>query len=343
MVHYASQLSNSLSRHNQVSFITSEGFNDYNYFEKSVCIYKLPFPPKKPLTLAWIRVDVLLNLIKKIDPDIIHITITHPLLLPLLICNDIPIVLTVHDITKHPGDKDFLGAFRIASTLFIKKSRRIFVHGIRLKEALIGLGIGQQKITVIPHGDYSFFADMKIGLCPESDTILFFGRIREYKGINYLIEAFEEVSGCFPSIKLVIAGEGPISDLRINNKNINLINKYISDYEVADFFIKSKLVVLPYIEGSQSGVIPIAYAFKKPVVATSVGSIKEAVIDGVTGYIVPPGDSKSLAKAIITLLSDDNLRTEMGEQGFIWMEKELSWNRIAEKTMIEYQQVISNI
>lgn len=343
MVHYASQLSNSLSKNNYVSFITSEGFKDYHYFDSKINIHKLPIPPKKLLSLSWLRFDILSETLDKIDPDIIHITIAHPLLFPLLISGNRPIVLTVHDIAKHPGDKDFLGTFKIASKLFIKKSRRIFVHGIHLKDALIQSGIDPKKIIVINHGDYSFFAKLIRDSNHECDTLLFFGRIREYKGLNYLLDAFEEVSRCFPSIKLVIAGEGAISDLNIKNKNVILINRYIPDKEVADIFVKSKIVILPYIEGSQSGIIPIAYAFKKPVVATSVGSIKEAVIDGVTGYLVPPKDSGSLAKAIIMLLGDDDLRTKMGKQGFIWMEKELSWSKVAEKTIIEYQQVILNI
>ena len=81
---------------------------------------------------------------------------------------------------------------------------------------------------------------------------------------------------------------------------------------MGELFQRASIVVLPYIEGSQTGIIPIAYSFKKPVIATNVGSISEVVEDGVTGFIVPPRDSHALADAIIKILKDDDLRKRDG-------------------------------
>ena len=101
------------------------------------------------------------------------------------------------------------------------------------------------------------------------------------------------------------------------------------------------MVVLPYIEASQSGIIPIAYAFKKPVVVTNVGSIPEVVDDGITGFIVPPKDPDALASAITKLLRDDKLRKEMGESAYRKMEEELSWDKIADKTIEVYREMVN--
>ena len=124
-----------------------------------------------------------------------------------------------------------------------------------------------------------------------------------------------------------------------DRESFEIINEFIPDEEIAQLFQRAKLVVLPYIEASQSGIIAIAYAFKKPVIVSSVGSIPEVVDHGKTGLLVPPGDAKALAEAIIELLKDDRLREEMGNNAFAKMEQELSWDKIAEKTLQVYKQV----
>ncbi|NMC59258.1 MAG: glycosyltransferase family 4 protein, partial [Candidatus Methanofastidiosa archaeon] len=199
MIHYASQLSNSLSKENNVFFITSQGFRDVDYFNKSIQIQTVPLHPKNIFSLFWIRFDILISIIDKINPDIIHVTKEHPLLVPLLFRIKKPIVLTLHDVTKHPGDKDFLGTFKIASWLFIKRSQKIFVHGTTLKNELIKGGVTSEKIVIIPHADYSFFrkyttTPISTDFGESQNTALFFGRISKYKGLKYLIDAVPIIS-----------------------------------------------------------------------------------------------------------------------------------------------------
>lgn len=98
---------------------------------------------------------------------------------------------------------------------------------------------------------------------------------------------------------------------------------------------------LPCLEATQSGSLHIACAFKKPVVAKSVGSIPEVVHDGISGFVVPPKDPEALADAIVKLLKDDKLRKEMGENGYKKMKEELSWDKIAEKMIAIYKEVIN--
>jgi len=114
---------------------------------------------------------------------------------------------------------------------------------------------------------------------------------------------------------------------------------YISDNMIHELFEKASVVVLPYIDASQSGIIPLAYAYKKPVVVTNVGSLKEAVDDGETGYIVPPENSKKLAEAIIDLLKDDVGRKRMGKNAYNNTKNKFSWDHIAKKTIEIYKKI----
>ena len=105
--------------------------------------------------------------------------------------------------------------------------------------------------------------------------------------------------------------------------------------------IHSGIIVLPYTEASQTGIIPIAYSFKKPVILTNVGGLPESVDDGKTGFVVPPRNEKALADAIIKLLKDVKLRKQMGENAYKKMKEELSWDVIAEKTIEVYKVAIN--
>jgi glycosyltransferase involved in cell wall biosynthesis len=149
-----------------------------------------------------------------------------------------------------------------------------------------------------------------------------------------------------PDVKIVIAGAGEdiekYEKMMVHKDKFILYNEYIPDNRVNELFQKACIVVLPYIDGSQSGVIPQAYAFRKPVVITDVGSLPENVEEGVTGYIVPPRDSKKLAEAIIDLLTDDEKRNKMGQNAYKKTQEELSWKNIAGKTVEVYKKALSS-
>ena len=110
---------------------------------------------------------------------------------------------------------------------------------------------------------------------------------------------------------------------------------------MSHFFDEASVVVLPYIEASQSGVVAISFAFGKPVVVTNVGSLPEVVDHGNTGLVVSPKSITELAKAIIKLLSDGDLREKMGQKAYKFSETELSWDKIAEITNETYIKCIS--
>ena len=127
----------------------------------------------------------------------------------------------------------------------------------------------------------------------------------------------------------------------VNKERFIVYNEYIADESVAELFQRASVVVLPYIDGSQSGVIPQAYAFKKPVVITNVGSLPENVEDGITGFIVPPKNSKDLAARIIELLTNDEKRKQMGANAYCKTQNELAWESIAPQTVAVYEKALA--
>jgi alpha-maltose-1-phosphate synthase len=347
IIHYTSQLANALVKQYHVTIICPI-CTDKKYFSSKIKIIELPLGNVlKNFFINTLIISRPITLIKKIykeKPDIIHFQGCHLwmcFVLPFL--KKIPLVVTIHDVRPHFGTRKFDQI--IGQKYHIYFSKGIIIHGETMRDDLYTLYDLKGKICrVIPIGGFSFFlnegGDKEI---EEKDTILFFGYIFEYKGLSYLIDAVRIASSELHNIKLIIAGQGDINKYLTSIKNSHLFeihNKFIPDSKVPSLFQRSQVVVLPYIEASQTGIIPIAYAFKKPVIVTKVGCIHEVVEDGKTGFIIPLRDSNALANAIIKLLKDDKLRKAMGERGYKKMETELSWDSIAEKTSEFYKEVI---
>lgn len=144
----------------------------------------------------------------------------------------------------------------------------------------------------------------------ENKNVLFFGRISPYKGVEYLLEAMNEVHKVIPDAQLTIAGGGKIYfNVEKYEKldYVKLINRYIGMEELADLLHKSYIVVCPYTDATQSGVVMTAFALNKPVIASNVGGMSESVHDGVNGLLVAPKDVNALSNAIISVLNNSIL------------------------------------
>lgn len=340
MVHYASQLCNHLSLSNantKVYLVSPNGINE-KIFDNRIVLKKIP-----SFGRHGYRIDLIMKYVSEIQPDIIHLTVIHPAIIPILpsLKRIAPLVVTIHDVMLHSDQNNI---FINMTTDIISKSADLnFVHGDKLKLQLIKNGISESKVSSIPHGDYSFFKTIhNKQICEENHTVLFFGRILKYKGIEYLIKAEPLVSSKFPDFKVIIAGDGdftPYEKMIVNRNHFEIINEYLPDEMVSGLFQRASVVVLPYIEASQSGIVPIAYAFKKPVVVTDVGSLSEVVVDGVTGFVVPPKNSEYLADSISRILLDNKLKNSMGKAAYEFMGKNMSWEEIAQKTIGEYNKL----
>jgi glycosyltransferase involved in cell wall biosynthesis len=346
MVHYTSQLANALAKDNEITIIIPT-HTDLKYFESNINVKLIKAPPSIFLSLFYLlNIFAFIGLyrfIKSYDPHVIHFLNEHPFNNLIMLGLKYKTVLTCHDPVIHTGERSrfWMNLFQLNEVYQIKRVDKIIVHGKALFKDLIEQDISSDKIAVIPHGDYSFFKKFEESDIKENNSILFFGRIKPYKGIKYLIEAEKIISKKASNYKLIIAGEGDITPYNIDTKNnprLIIINRYITDSEVAMLFKQSIMVVLPYLDASQSGIIPIAYAFKKPVVVTDVGSISEVVEDNVTGFIIPPGDANSLAGVILKLLNNDELRKNMGENAYKKMKEQMSWDKIAMETIRFYKE-----
>jgi glycosyltransferase involved in cell wall biosynthesis len=123
---------------------------------------------------------------------------------------------------------------------------------------------------------------------------------------------------------------------------IDLIDHYISAAELPRLFRRAMAVVLPYTDATQSGVAAMAFAFSRPVIATSVGDVPDVVVDGRTGLLVPPRDGNALADAMERLLVDRALRDSLATGAARFAKKNLSWPRIAEATCDTYHRALGS-
>ena len=125
-----------------------------------------------------------------------------------------------------------------------------------------------------------------------------------------------------------------------NPARFEVHNSWISDSTRDELFQRAAVVVLPYVSATQSGVVPVAYSFGKPVVVTDVGALSETVDHGRTGLVVPPRDVKALAEAIITLLRNKQSRRQMGANGRRKMQEEWVPDVVARRTVETYKSAI---
>lgn len=154
-----------------------------------------------------------------------------------------------------------------------------------------------------------------LGIETEKKVLLFFGFVRKYKGLKYLLDAMPMIDGELENVELLIVGDfdGDKEEYlqQINNRHIQKITKiydgYIPDKEVEKFFAASDLVVLPYESATQSGIVQIAYGFEKPVVVTNVGGLPDVVEDGETGYVVEPCNPKKFSEAVCAFFNNEKI------------------------------------
>lgn len=187
-------------------------------------------------------------------------------------------------------------------------------------------------------------ARQKLGLGGQEQVLLFFGFVREYKGLKHLIAALPGIAKRLPKVHLLIVGDFGkdkqeyLELIAQNNAEqfLTICDGYTPDQEVEQYFAASDLVVLPYESATQSGIVQIAYGFERPVVATSVGGLPDVVLHEKTGYLVPPRDPKALAEAVVRFFEEQkaeefagNIRREAARY---------SWDRMRENICSLWEQ-----
>lgn len=353
---YTIQMANELARHTDVLLLLpdykSEEYLDTIDGKVKVHIFGYSGHAGRLGPSCYPMLREIVAAIDEFEPDVVHFQVNNPLLCPLLLMiRKYPLVATFHDIEPHPGEDRLLDIGSLLYRLTLLMSRvlpdRIFVHGRALKEVLIEkYRLPERKVRVIPIGEHEVTPFIKFeqeGLEPDGPRVLFFGRIHRYKGLECLIRAEPLITQEVPDVRIVIAGTGEdfgrYEEMMAGRDAFEVYNYRIPYEEGARLFQQASVVVLPYIEASQSGVIPTAYGFKKPVVVTDVGSLPEVVDDGKTGYIVPPRDPAALADAVTRLLKDPAACRRMGEQGYVKLKTDMAWPTIARSLLAVYSEL----
>jgi glycosyltransferase involved in cell wall biosynthesis len=289
----------------------------------------------------WRTLWRLMRLMKSTAPDALLLHEATTTYLPFCLDRALaaPILLTVHDVSTHPGEDSREPARRERVRRDLRaRAAAVVVHGESLRaDFLARPGEFCRDVTAIPHGCYTVLRHWARPAVPEIPrSILFFGRIHEYKGLDVLLEAARRAAMRVPDLRIIIAGDGADLDGRhrdlADDPRIDLRRGYLTNDRVAEAFQQASIVVLPYLEGSQSGVVRVAYVFGKPVVVTRVGSIPESVREGETGLVVPPRDPAALCDAITALLLDDPRRAAMGKAALAMADGPMGWETVARRT-----------
>lgn len=264
------------------------------------------------------------------------------------------LVYTAHDLLPH--DSDGLDERRAFQEIYTQVDR-IIVHSERDKKEMRALfNIEGSTISVVPHGANELFyrngrvsreqAKALLNVPRDMKVILFFGQIKPYKGLEYLVEAFPLIRRRLRDVLLLIAGRIDscnYSDLLAGlkqNTSIRCINQYIPLDEVGYYFTAADVVVLPYLKTYQSGILLSAYAAGRSVVVTNTGGLSEVVDNHNTGLVVPPKDVEALAEAICTVIEDPVKCAAMGLAAKRVGETIYSWRSVALKTMYVYESLL---
>jgi glycosyltransferase involved in cell wall biosynthesis len=288
--------------------ITIKTYNGYVSF--IIAIFKFIF---------WYRIKIK-KAIGKYKIDYVYIPMEQPFSTVINRIVNKPYILTVHDVIPHSGDN-----------LITKSINDVLNHNLKKKAYLVILlskvfvnqyadlySYQKDNIIVCKHGFLSSYLTMKpfpINLEYSKEcNFIFFGRISKYKGIDILLKAYNMLERENNNVSLTIAGSGDLDKykhLLLQSRNVNIFNRWIHDSEIISFFsIPNMVLVVPYIDASQSGVITLAQMFKVLVIASSTGGIIEQVEDGSTGVLVEPGNFTDFYNAMKSV-TEGQLETTM--------------------------------
>jgi D-inositol-3-phosphate glycosyltransferase len=275
------------------------------------------------------------------------------------------VVLTVHNVNagKRDGNDSLLN--RLTLRIQYQLADHLFVHTEAMENELAqDFGVRKRAVTVIPFGINNIVPDteltvteakQRLGIRNDEKTILFFGAIQPYKGVEYLLAAFQLLVASDRNYRLIIAGEvkresrryaeqiGEIIEGELKGTGVIQRFEFIPDEEVELYFKAADLLVLPYKEIFQSGVLFLAYCFGLPVVATDVGSLREEIIEGRTGFLCPPENPGELAQAIRIYFQSDCFKELPSRRGEIreFAGRRHAWNAVSEQTRNVYTDLLA--
>ncbi|MHB8242619.1 MAG: glycosyltransferase family 4 protein [Solirubrobacteraceae bacterium] len=253
-----------------------------------------------------------------------------------------PLVITAHDVLP----REPRAGQREAQRRLYGRFDAVVVHSRHGAERLADeLGVDPQRVHVIPHGAFAHLADAGAGVdapdLPQTDkpVVLCFGLMRPYKGIDLLLEAWRGIDDA--ELWIVGMPRMDISALRAAAPpSVRFVARFVGEDELPSYFERADLVVLPYREIDQSGVLFTALAFGKPLLLSDVGGFPEVAATG-AARTFPAGDAPALHRALRELLDDPAARGQMAERARAAAAGELSWRTVAERTLKLYESLAS--
>jgi glycosyltransferase involved in cell wall biosynthesis len=260
-----------------------------------------------------------------------------------------PLVLTAHDVLPRearPGQ-------RYAQRRLYERFDAVIVHSEHGRARLIEeLGVEERRVHVIPHGAFQHLAvpatiaappargGDDAGL-PETDApvVLCFGLMRPYKGIDLLLQAWRGIENA--ELWIVGMARMDISALRASAPaGVRFIPRFVTDAELPAYFRRADLVVLPYREIDQSGVLFTALAFGKALLLSDVGGFPEVAATG-AARTFPAGGAAALHAALRELLADPGARAALADRARAAADGPYSWDEIGRRTLALYEHLLS--
>ena len=273
------------------------------------------------------------------------------------------IVLTAHNVNARARDGGDSWLNRATLRFQYHRCDHVFLHTEKMKAELVAsYGITESKASVIPFGINSTVPDtmltttearQRLGLREDEKTLLFFGNIAPYKGVEFLVDAFINLASRVRNIRLIIAGRPKGSEAywagllaKINacpvRDKIILKIEYVPDDETEIYFKAADILILPYTHIFQSGVLFLGYNFGLPAIAADVGSLKDEIVEGQTGLVFKPRDAADLARAIESFFAGDlfaNLPSRRQSIRDFACER-YSWSKVARITTGVYARLL---
>ena len=323
-----------------------------SWVDPAVDLHLMDWPRHRSLSNPWF-LHQLTRLIRRERPNLIHLLSNSTLWLNFAapFWRPIPLVTTIHDVDVHPGDSDTRMLPGWASELMVRQSKHVVVHGEGLKQMVLDrYKKSANCVHVLSHPAIHRYADLarrqKMARRQADGTVrvLLFGRIFAYKGLEHLIRAEAILKDLLPNLRITVAGRGDdpwvFQPLMGEAVRYDIRNRFIEDAEVAQLFLDADIVVLPYTEASQSGVLNLAAAFGKPVIVTDVGELRATVQPNGLGMVVPPRDAEQLARAIRILAENGELRSNIGTNALEWATGANSPMQVGAKAAAVYREVV---
>lgn len=330
---------------NTVGFLSSEEIKSQvpffikDYLGDAInCIKVFMYPTFKLFSISTFKSNLLISKYAR-SKDIIHVSGAGLFIWDRWISRRKKLVVTLHDHDPHMGEGSRLGL----SESLEKKRTEYCDHLIVQNKRDLNWFLQhskQKQISYIPFATLDYLRSVSKGKPDKIFSFIFFGRISEYKGLGFLLDAFKIVSQKNPSVELCIAGSGSSEKLKEFSKlkNVKIFNEFIETEKLVELIVASKFAVCPYVDATQSGVAITAFSLGVPVIASDIGGFKDTIVNERNGLLVAPANAEVLAKAMMRTIEEPGLPERMKEQIPVTLnELGFNWEKISDQLINIYR------